>query len=385
MSANFPKPKDYPALLIDQKKLIIGLILYKSGVLTLLTLFLLLFGEIDEDMFNRGLQRWPRDGGPIFLSHFATWDTPHYLFLSEVGYQKDSPSCAFYPLWPHLVKWCSVVFGNSHLLSGIVLSNGFSTLGIVMFHQMIKEKIDRHTAFWATVVLLSYPGSLFFFFHYTESLFFCLLMIFCWGWHRQKMYLVALAGLLLPMTRAVGVFCVVPLAWGIWNRSRSISWILMLELPILGWGAYFLWMQILTGNPWEGFDAQKHWPVNSIGNLFDPVRFIEVLFSPSLIHGYYGSLIDRIWFVFLLSMLPLVWLRDREWFWWVIMLGVIPAVLSHFVSFTRYMTMAFPLYTVVGWYLAKHVPLSFRWVFAGGLILMQAWLLWRHMNFDWAG
>jgi hypothetical protein len=55
--------------------------------------------DMDFEMMWRALQRWPREGDPVFGSHFATWDGAHYLFLSEVGYVAGASSCAFYPLW----------------------------------------------------------------------------------------------------------------------------------------------------------------------------------------------------------------------------------------------------------------------------------------------
>jgi hypothetical protein len=54
-----------------------------------------IWNDFDTQKFYSVNARWPREGGPVFASHFATWDAAHYLYLSEVGYGKGAPSCAF--------------------------------------------------------------------------------------------------------------------------------------------------------------------------------------------------------------------------------------------------------------------------------------------------
>ena len=336
-------------------------------------------------MYQRVLQQWPRGENLLFSSHFATWDSAHYLFLSEVGYVKGASSCAFYPLWPFMVKWCADIFGVSHLLTGIVLANVLSAIGVMYFHRLMCEKYNHEHAMWATVALLAFPGAMFFFFNYTESLFFCLMMIFFWGWHRERILWVIAASFLLPLTRTVGIFIIIPMAWSVWQERRCMKWIVILVVPLLGWCVYFLWMKIMTGNPLEGFDTQKYWSVNSVYNLVKPLQFIKTLLSPLEFHGYYGSFIDRIWFVLLWCSLYAIWRVDRQWFCWTLMIGIVPAVITHFVSYTRYVTMAFPLFVICGIILHQNFRNIFRYIFIGILAILQVWLLWRHVNFRWAG
>ncbi|MEK7675814.1 MAG: hypothetical protein AAB676_08285, partial [Verrucomicrobiota bacterium] len=77
---------------------------FKVGYLLSILVALLLWPDMDVSKFFRVMARWPREGQPIFASHFATWDAAYYLYLSEVGYHAGVPSCAFYPLWPLLVR-----------------------------------------------------------------------------------------------------------------------------------------------------------------------------------------------------------------------------------------------------------------------------------------
>jgi hypothetical protein len=74
------------------------LALGKAVYLGVLAGVLWLWGDLDEARFLGVMMHWPREGGPVFASHFATWDGAHYLFLSEVGYGPGVRSNAFYPL-----------------------------------------------------------------------------------------------------------------------------------------------------------------------------------------------------------------------------------------------------------------------------------------------
>src|SRR5690242_7013522 len=47
---------------------------------------------------------WPEHEPPTLLTRLATWDAQHYLFIACNGYVRGSPSAAFCPLWPMLVR-----------------------------------------------------------------------------------------------------------------------------------------------------------------------------------------------------------------------------------------------------------------------------------------
>ena len=98
-------------LLLTFKAAYIGLILALVGIIPMMNIA----------AFYDVMQRWPREGVPTFGSYFATWDAPHYLFLSEVGYVPGAGSCAFYPLLPFLTLGLSPFTGGSHLIAGLIV------------------------------------------------------------------------------------------------------------------------------------------------------------------------------------------------------------------------------------------------------------------------
>ena len=267
----------------------------------------------------------------------------------------------------------------------MIVCNTASVLGFTLFHRLVAERFDKPTANLSLALLLAYPGALFFQFIYSESLFFLGLMAIWWGLERKHYGAVFVAGFLLSLTRPVGIFCVVPLAWYCWTQRLAWRSWLCIAGPVAGWAAYFGLMWLLTGNAFEGFDAQKKWGTNSIANIFDLPKFFFGLLNPTQWHAYRGSLLDRSFFLLLIAVLPAIWKLDRTWFWWAVMLGVLPAMIATFTSFTRYLVVVFPLFITLAVVLQgaglRWLRVAILSVFGG----LHFWLLLRHINFQWAG
>ena len=354
-------------------------------------------------------------------TEFRSKDGSHYLHLSEAGYSAGDISCAFYPLWPLLIRWFSIFTGGSHLLSGILLANSFSVGATLLFFHMVRRRLGDATAWWSLAFLLLFPGAIFFQLLYTEGLFLLLVMLLCYGLERGRYGLAIATALLLPLTKAVGVFCIIPILWhlgAVSPRSQqglaalarrnyltrklmsraapteqagnptSLTkglglWLLL--APLLGWSAYFLLMWSWTGNAFEGFESQKHWGVQSIGNLFDLPKFVIGLLSPTGWHAFKGSAFDRLAFVLLVWFLPIIWKLDKGWFLWALVLGVVPAVSGTFTSYARFESVVFPLFAAMGAFLIRHERRYLRWtallVFTAG----HVFLLWRFVTHGWVG
>jgi hypothetical protein len=388
------------------------------------------YGDLDRDQYNKVTIRWPREGNPTFASHFAAWDTAHYLFLSEVGYRKGAPSCAFYPLWPLTVQGFSVFTGGSHLLAGMLLANVFSLIGFLIFHKMVCEHFSEQVARLSLVFLLAFPGSLFFQFHYTEGLFFMLLMALWSSLEKRRYGLAWIMAFLLPMTRAIGLFCLFPIAWHLLThetpgflvrRLKSVPWVYRLVFephhdvfkiqektintpesrtsefpfrlgpwwllcaPLTGWCCYLAFMKLTTGNFFEGFKAQEHWGVQSIGNILNISKFVLGFLEPAEWHAFRGSVLDRCAFVLLLYCLLAIWRLDRGLFIWAWVLGVVPAMSGTFTSFTRFESMAFPIFIALGVVLSRPGWRFVRWSLIAVFVVLHLVLVWRFLNFRWAG
>lgn len=149
--------------------------------------------------------------------HYATWDAEHYLYLAEFGYDKDVRSCAFFPLWPLAIRGGAILTGGSYVVAGVVLANLFSVAGGCLFYRILWRRYGSEVAWWGLCFLMLFPGSAFYQFIYSESLFFLLAMVLWRGMEGRRYGAAVLAAFLLPLARGVGVFCVVPIIWH-WGR-----------------------------------------------------------------------------------------------------------------------------------------------------------------------
>ena len=411
----------------------------KGAYLAAIALALLFWGDMDVARFSGVGRRWPREGVPVFARHFATWDAAHYLYLSEVGYGKHIPSCAFYPLWPLLVRWSSHLTGGSHVLAGMILANVCSLAGLVVFAKQVRDRWGWPAAKLSLLLLLVFPGALFFQFIYTEALFFLLAILLWVGLDRRRYGIVWISAFLLPLTRAVGLFCVFPIVWHLLSHTPP-AWLVrsgdrwpwlrrlgrgqtsevggqrsevrgqesgimapacsasgagvsvptlgpwwLLFAPLLGWGVYLMLMFYWTGNAFEGFSAQQNWGVHSVWNLVNVPKFVVGYFTPTQWHEFTGSLLDRCMFLPLLYCLPLLWRLDKSLFVWAVVLGVVPAMSGTFTSYTRFASCAFPMFIALALFLGKPDRRYLRWGTLLVFAMLHLVLLWRFVNFRWAG
>jgi hypothetical protein len=361
--------------------------------------------------------------------------------LSQDGYEACSPSCAFYPLWPAAIRAATAAAGGKAVLTSLLLTNALSLIGLWLFYRLAERECGPATSRDSLILMLAFPGALFFSFPYTESLYLVILMLFFWGLELKRWFWVGLAGFLLPLTRAVGIFIVLPLAWYLFEQWRSAAlvsgtaqgihsqkgtkatkslrylrelllirsgtgvspvrldsdgrdarattrfmwhWLLLL-CPLLGYAMYFGTMYAWTGNAFEGFEAQKAYPNSpSISNIFNVGGFLNALVNVRTVDGMLDSVLDRGFFLLFLALLPAVWKLNRTWFWYTLATGLIPALSNYFLSYRRFIMVCFPLFIVLAQLLAKG-PRWMFWYYVVLLAALQAWAVTRFVNFNWAG
>jgi len=402
-------------------RILVWLLLFKTIYFIVICTAVSMWREFDVEAFDDVNSRWfpmrgkevIEQGGPRLAVHLATWDAEHYLVLSQMGYLKNAPSCAFYPLWPLTIRWFSIFTNGSHLVAGIVLANAYSVAAWVLFYQIVALRFNESVAFRSLLLLIAFPGSLFYQFGYSESLFLLLVMILFFGLERDRYGLAWVAAFLLPLARAVGIFSLLPLSWN-WALRRDWPWLqrwkcfdaererlrldpvvrsyntsykehTVLAAPLFGLFLYFVLMRAWTGNPFEGFHAQSYWGVHSISNLWNVPKFAIELVMPTTVHDFRGSVLDRCLFLVLIYLLPVVWRLGKDLVLWALMLGILPAMSGMFVSFTRFESTVFPLFIALAVFLARRkTQLPFICVLLVSSLLHSI-LLWRFVNFRWAG
>jgi len=365
----------------------------------------------------------------------ATWDGAHYLNLAQHWYTQGDSSCAFYPLWPALIHLVAPLLGGNPLFTGLLLANILSAASICFFYTMVAEKHGAKTSQTSVLLMLAFPGALFLCFVYTEPLFFLLAILFFRGLFNRNTWLVVASGFFLPLTRAVGVFILLPLFWDLmengWRQWKNCKgkaspgqlveaisnsevtkpthftngtsptrnqyvrclvsfalqpfWLGIVAI-LSGYSAYFAIMYLATGNPFDGFLAQQYYPNRpSVANMMDVQGFFYSFKNVGEIHGMLDSVIDRLLFAIFLLSLPAIWRLDRRYFWYALGTGLVPAMSNWFLSYTRFFEMCFPAFIVLAGWLDKPETKWLLWYYVGLAGVTQIAFVVRHINFYWAG
>jgi hypothetical protein len=377
---------------------------------------LVVFGALTISESNLG-------GNSCIERHFLNFDARYYISIAAQGYKAGAFACAFYPLYPLIIRYVSAIGLGDPVVAAMVLANAFSLAGWFICFSNVRARLGGKAANLTMMLMLTFPGSLFFQFIYTESLFLVLLMLLWFGLENNRYWLASSAAFLLPMTRAVGILCVFPIVWelvfgsprhscpelkkrpslaGLVNRFtvpregtesvlrfpnlRCEGAFCLTLAPLVGWTTYLLLMYIWTGNAFEGFEAQRWFGhVESIHHLFQPIRFVALLFTPTSWHGFTGSILDRCVFILLLYCFPLIWKLDKSWCIWAFFLGVVPAVSGGFTSYTRFASVVFPMFIALAVFLSKPERRWFCWLTVIVFATLHVVLAWRFVNFRWAG
>ncbi|HEV2723018.1 MAG TPA: mannosyltransferase family protein [Thermoleophilaceae bacterium] len=154
--------------------------------------------------------------GDALLAPLARWDAVWYLSIADSGYgHDDSPSTAFFPLYPLLVRGVGELGGGSRgallVASYVVALVGFLGALYLLF-RLVTLELGPRVGTPTLVLLCAFPGSLFFGAPYSESLF---LLVSVGAFYAARTGRWAWAGMAAAAasgTRSAGILLLVPLA-----------------------------------------------------------------------------------------------------------------------------------------------------------------------------
>ena len=403
---------------------VVGVALAIKTVITLaMVVFFYAFSDFDN-VFNPW-NRWytGQDDLSSWYIPFANWDGQNYLLLADWGYGHGKQYKVFYPLYPGLIHLLSYVFSPG--ASAVLLSYAF-TAGFCFFLYRLAVHFGCAKAHVTVLLVVTFPTAFFFSAFYTESLFLFLQMGFLYHLFvtRSKARLVYLT--LLPLTRGTAAFVFGGLvlytafeyAVHRVNRSKrrkprppstprssrkrhpktdqkaialqAFDWWYHLNGYLAffaGAVAYLLVMTLMTGDPFSGITAQDTIvSKNRVGNLFNPVIFLQNLFSNTEAwFSYTRSMHDRIFMVLFLAC-SAFFVAYREW---RLLCFYFPTMYAHMamgvgaMSYSRYILAVVPFLALV---LVKNTRRSWPLyaVCAAGFI-GQVYLVYRFSLNLWVG
>lgn len=354
--------------------------------------FVIAYSSLFPKLFNSANYlanfHWPIIySSPVTLAmHFSTWDAQHFLYLSQFGYTPNTQSCAFLPLWPFLIYLFSKIF-HDPLIASLILSNVFSLFADVLFFKFVQRLYGQSIARWSLLFLLSFPGALFFQFPYSESLFFLLTILFFIGFFEDNLALTCLSGLLLPLTRIVGILLLLPAAYKslfpLQNWKMATASVASISVGV---GLLLGVMKMGAGDYLANIHAQEYFvSQGSVERFFSLSGFLSAFCSVTSMHNQTHSLVDRVLFCIYLASLYSTWKLNKTFFIYSVLLGLIPVVGNYFMSATRYLTVVFPMFICA----AQFFPNDKRRLYAWLLILLglalQLFLTLWHIDNCWAG
>lgn len=326
-----------------------------------------------------------------FLTTLKTWDGQHYHLLGAEGYQPESMSNAFYPLYPILMKVMSTIFGFSAAVSGLLISNILSVFAAAFLYLVSREFMSSELATGSVILYLSYPLTFYTNIVYSESLFLFLALGLFYGLYKDKVWVAVVAAFLLPLSRPQGVLVgLAIIVFFLFKYKRDIFYVVLkkdmftlLAFP-LGVVSYFLFMHLATGNFLAGFDAQSNFiSGNSVANIvkLDDWFLRNFVNIDLAFHGFTNSIIDRAFFVFYVIMLYFIYKKtDMTLFAYALVIGMIPALSGSFMSFSRYTLGIFPIFMVLS-------MLSKRYFYMIAVVFfaVQSVFISRHTLNHWMG
>jgi len=314
------------------------------------------FGEFCTGCYRENFI-YPPEERITWKTAFKTWDANHFLYLADQGYVKGAMGNQMMPMYPFAIALLKKLTFGSGVLAGLLLSNTLSLIAFLYLFKFVEQRYDTAIAFRTLLYALVFPTSFFFTRIYSESLFFLLIIMSFYYLYKGQYLRASLIALFLPLTRAVGILMIFPFAVYIWSREypkrsgsiRTIRKLLYAVSPALGLCVSMLLMKIITGNWFEHFEAQqligsaKH----SLLYMFNiPKWFMEnFVYAEFSLGSFRTTLFDRIAFFFYLIFLWWIYKRqDRTHFVYALLMGMVPALSDHFISYGRFLIVIFPLY-----------------------------------------
>jgi len=295
------------------------------------------------------------------LASWAQWDGGHYINIANNGYQ-DLSDFAFFPIYPAMIRFLSVIFNGNLILSSLIISNFSAVIFIIYFYKLLKEKYSQSIAFASMVTYLTYPFSFYLVASYSESLFLLLLTALIALIFKKKYFLAAALVIPISLTRGIGFFASVILIYAYLYKQVIVFQkfkfnLLIILTPFLGITGYLGYLKIIHNNEFLFLTAQSNWQ----RSIQDPL---------STVFAYLWSIItlqprpfnDYIDLILTIGFLLILILGRKKIpsSWWIFstLAILIPASTGTLTSMPRYLLGSFGVYVIVGKYFANNPKLA---------------------------
>lgn len=295
------------------------------------------------------------------------WDACHYINIAVNGYNYlpdgKTHNIGFFPLYPLLIKVIVNFLGVSPAIVGLVLSNAFFLMALLLLYRYTEKYHPDADPHLAILLMAFHPFGFFYSSVYNESLF-LLLCLFAFSMFKaEKMITSAAALSLLGLTRLAGLFVLPGM-----GLSRLFTRVLHFDkrkpdvdsgelLTLILWGLfsvsgfllYVSYQHFFFGH-WDAFIRVQ------AAFARHPVGSFSLLLSEMDLDTYHIINIVSAAAVLVLSTAFLFLKNYRLYSLWGFLLVLVPLSTGTLAGMTRYPIVFFPM-VIFGSSLLKKVPL----------------------------
>lgn len=307
---------------------------------------------------------------PNWLNSFANWDSGWYLSIAKQGYHfiEQTTNAVFFPLYPLLIRYLGNIFNLDYLLTGLIISLLAIFVALFYFYKLIKIDYPENIAWSSLIFLLIFPSAIFFTLVYTEALFICLaIMLFYYA--RQKQWaLVGIIGFFISLTKPWGIALLIPMLFEYYQTlnfsfkktNKEIVYLLLMPVGLI---LYVQFLKIKFGSYLIFMSGQKMWHADNAYNFWLTFKnyfnniFIYISDNPA----YQSAItLDFIFLIFGLIAGFYIFFKIRKSYGiYTLLTCLIPAVSGIFVSMSRYLLVAFPIYIMLALWSEKNKLMQF--------------------------
>ena len=336
------------------------------------------------------------------LRYWSHWDGAWFARIAQHGYETENAT-AFFPFFPLVLRGVHEL-GVPIATAGVVVST-LALLGTLFFlYELAQTVVGESAAKRATVAFAAFPTSFFLVASYSEALFLFLSVGCLWGIlvHRDLTFAAPFA-YCAALTRSVGMFLVIPLAF-VWLRGRrDFGWTTLVAVaaPVLGLLAYMAYLWRVARQPFlftlayeRGWGRRLTDPVTTIVHgarvahegvhfLWAPWRLFQTTsanppfaLANSLNIGFCVVVLVLLALAFVRLPLPLAL--------YAVPLSISPLTVlgtqQPLASMPRYAVSVAPLFLVLGGLFVRRTALFVAWCalsVAIGVVLTLEFVTWR--------
>lgn len=301
----------------------------------------------------------------FLLFPWANFDGVHYLSIAANGYAQDGSNARFFPLFPMIASGLSQLFGGKEafgmveFFSGLLLANLFFLPALAIFYKLVRLDYSHSTAITSILFLLVFPTSFFFAAIYSESLFLLLLLLAFYFARKRQWWLAGIFGILLCITRLVGIAILPALLWEFFRGNRGdkgnsprFSKILPLALVPFGLIVFMVFNLAKWGNAFHFFLAQGQLNnERSVTSIVLPIqtviRYGKILLAiPATQFAFWIALFEVSVFFVVVILLFVAWKKKirGSYLLFAAAAFLIPTFSGTFSGLPRYVLVLFPMF-----------------------------------------